>query len=229
MFVAATAVLFVSLVFNAEASICKGKAPFEWVLDPEDCAVFYMCLNGQEHLFKCPENSVVHETTRACVPVGSVYDTCSKRERVPSLCRNARSNLVEHPESCAKFYDCTNKRSTNEQPEEKECKYPYLFDQVTKRCEHFEDAECGGRFEPISPCEYQENQCRVAHCIPCHVRFPNCKGKEDGINVWEGREGSPDYVVCKKGRHVFHGKCDDKQIFHPQKKLCVDYEEKEFY
>lgn len=77
--------------------------------------------------------------------------------------------------------------------------------------------------------DYDSNKCRSAHCIPCHIRYPSCDGFGDGMNPWKGREGSPNYVICQEGRVVYQGECpryaDTQHIFHPVKKLCVDFKE----
>lgn len=79
------------------------------------------------------------------------------------------------------------------------------------------------------PGQYEANKCKSSHCIPCHIRYPSCEGYADGMNPWKGREGSPQYVVCQSERVVYQGECpryaDTQHIFHPEKKLCVDYKE----
>ena len=71
--------------------------------------------------------------------------------------------------------------------------------------------------------DYEENHCRSSMgCIPCHVRFPSCKGLPNGLNPWVGREGSPYYAVCSNERVVYHDMCDfenKKEIFHPLKRI----------
>lgn len=45
-------------------------------VDPEDCSKFHIFRNGEEFVFKCPDDFVVNTVTRACVPKGSSKDTC---------------------------------------------------------------------------------------------------------------------------------------------------------
>ena len=76
----------------------------------------------------------------------------------------------------------------------------------------------------LSPGQYVANQCQGhAHCIPCEVRFPSCKGLPDGLNPWLGREMSPYYVLCNAERALYQGMCDNSQgtqLFDPEKRLC---------
>lgn len=225
-------VLVLCIASVNSVGICEGLFGVQWKMDPVDCSKFYWCMNGREYEFKCPADSVVNQESRSCVPKGSSYDTCTfqrPQQLVPSICDMKAQTRIAHPESCAKFYDCSNKKTSGGDPEVEECKYPFLFDEETMRCEHFSTTKCGRRFEPKNQCDYDSNKCRSAHCIPCHIRYPSCDGFGDGMNPWKGREGSPNYVICQEERVVYQGECpryaDTQHIFHPVKKLCVDFKE----
>ena len=74
--------------------------------------------------------------------------------------------------------------------------------------------------------DYKRNQCPVAHCIPCNVRFPSCQGLANGMNPHEIKRWSPYYVMCYEDRMVSEKLCPaDKdgrtQLFHPDAKACV--------
>lgn len=80
------------------------------------------------------------------------------------------------------------------------------------------------------PGEYRRNQCPVAHCIPCSVRFPSCEGKSDGMHAHEIKMWSPYFVDCYKERMISERVCkaDDNgrtQLFHPELKECVSLDQ----
>ncbi|XP_061179340.1 uncharacterized protein LOC133187964 [Saccostrea echinata] len=212
--------------FTDSAALQKTDSDF-WV-DPEDCSKFYILRDGKEFLFKCPEDYVINSATRLCVPKGSTQDTCLKTlQKTQGVCSLTSHEKLANAENCAKYYDCDTKVSSVGEAEVKECPYPLLFDENSQRCHHYSTVQCGTRYEPKDACEYEENQCKSAHCIPCYMRFPSCKGSPDGLNPWKGKEGSPEFVVCKDERVVFQGGCqrnsDVKQrIFSPKYKICVD-------
>ncbi|XP_062594718.1 uncharacterized protein LOC134256037 isoform X2 [Saccostrea cucullata] len=208
------------------------RTDLDFRVDPEDCTKFYIVKDGHEFLFKCPEDYVINPTTRSCVPRGSTQDTCVKiLQKTQGICALHSDEKFVDANSCAKYKDCETKKSPSgktAQSRVKECPYPLLFDEKSQRCHHYSTVQCGNRYEPKDACEYEENQCKSAHCIPCHVRFPSCKGSPDGLNPWKGREGSPEFVVCKDERVVFQSRCqrasDGKpRIFSPIDKICVDF------
>ncbi|CAC5418312.1 unnamed protein product [Mytilus coruscus] len=140
------------------------RSPFAWMPDPSDCNQFYLCSNGMQFKYACPENTVADIINKACVPRGSTFDKCYQ----------------------------TNKNNTSS---------------YTKG-------------------EYSENHCTKSHCFPCSIRFPSCRGLPDGLNPWNGREGSPYFAICKSQRVVLQGKCSyeensDEQIFDSRLRVCV--------
>lgn len=38
--------------------------------------------------------------------------------------------------------------------------------------------------------------------VTCEEQYPSCKGKQDGSNIFPGKEGSEFYTVCYKERTV---------------------------
>ena len=77
--------------------------------------------------------------------------------------------------------------------------------------------------------DYKVNQCEGhAGCVPCHVRFPSCRGLQDGLNAWSGRQGSPSYVTCHQQRVVASAMCKQEgavAIFDAERRECVKKEE----
>jgi len=57
---------------------------------------------------------------------------------------------------CAKYIDCATLRTPGMTvaSAEKECDYPMVFDEDTKRCQPPEVANCGERPIPKNPCEF---------------------------------------------------------------------------
>ncbi|XP_069142622.1 uncharacterized protein [Argopecten irradians] len=217
-------VLGLLVCFTKADDICEGNTGIQWLADPDDCSVFYLCFNSASFKYTCPVNSVRDFITKACVPQGSKYDTCTQKEE--SICL-PDDTLKPHPtENCAKYVDCEMllTRASDVRSATKECEYPMLFDEKTGGCQMPETAECGTRSVPKNPCDYEANQCQQGHCIPCYIRFPSCEGLPDGLNAWKGREDSPYYVLCKAERVVYHGQCSNKlmtQLFDPKERVCV--------
>lgn len=73
--------------------------------------------------------------------------------------------------------------------------------------------------------EYSGMTCMRAHCIPCSVSFPPCRGLNDGFQSWPGRTDSPYYVVCKNERTIDEGVCPVDATWNsqgfPYKGRCV--------
>ena len=67
-------------------------------------------------------------------------------------CRQHPHALLGHPDSCAKYYDCS-KPGMTLQAKTEECLYPDLFSTVTGKCENFTTVQCDSRKEPQEPCK----------------------------------------------------------------------------
>ncbi|OWF42967.1 uncharacterized protein LOC110460386 [Mizuhopecten yessoensis] len=224
MFFSSILVLFLVVCFSRADNICQGNTGIQWIADPDDCSVFYLCFNSASYKYMCPINSVRDFITKACVPKGSTYDTCTKKEAAVCL---PDDGFKPHPTgNCAKYVDCEMMmtRASDVRSATKECDYPLLFDEASGRCQIPETADCGTRSVPKNPCDYEVNQCKQGHCIPCYIRFPSCNELPDGMNAWNGRENTPFFVVCKNERVVYHGQCPKKdriQLFDPKERVCV--------
>lgn len=64
---------------------------------------------------------------------------------VPQYCPVHRNEVIQDPDNCAKFYNCSDVSHS-------ECTYPDLFSLVTFRCERFLSTSCDQRPEPQAPC-----------------------------------------------------------------------------
>lgn len=224
--------LAVCLSLSAAMPTCP-RAGMSWMADPNDCSLFYVCNGGQRFDFNCGDN-VWDPDTKTCVGKGSQWDKCTIAKELDELnnmgssqdpCDNSNSAVFAKSDNCAQYYDCSSKEATvSDDPHVKECKFPTLFNAESKRCEHFDMVKCGARTEPLDACDYVANQCRSAHCIPCNVRFPSCRGLPNGLNPWVGREYSPYFVLCEKQRSLYHGECptaQGTQLFDPVNRVCA--------
>ncbi|XP_071083536.1 uncharacterized protein [Haliotis cracherodii] len=204
--------------------VVKGNPDFR--PDPDDCSIFYVCTNEILYKFNCAD-SVFDPDTNTCVGQGSIYDKCTKKDTRAEtvICLPESRALIPHPTNCAQYYNCSAPTRFRWPEHLSECPYPQFFNVITKRCEHYTMVKCGERVEAISQCDYRANQCLSAHCIPCMVRYPSCKGLPDGLNHWVGREDSPYFVVCEGGRMVYSGLCNQEsgpQFFDQAKRMCVE-------
>lgn len=233
LFLAVSLCVPVSLVLGAPP-ICPRVGPtIQWLEDPDNCSKFYVCHGGRQFPFDCGDNVWVQEI-KSCVGKGSEWDKCTISKELDDLinsCDNSNSAIFAKADNCAQYYDCSSQEVTVDlqDPHVVECTFPLLFNPDTKRCEHYDMVKCGDRPEPKDACEYEANKCRRAHCIPCMVRFPSCKGLPDGMNPWVGREYSPYYVLCQDERAIYHGRCDGSkgpQLFDPEKRMCVEMKPK---
>ncbi|XP_041379685.1 uncharacterized protein LOC121392602 [Gigantopelta aegis] len=223
----AVIVVFLGALVQAEFPCEANKPGQNWVADPRDCSKFYLCFAGKKYDFDCGK-SVWDPDTKTCVGRGSRWDKCSIKTELEKLnpCYEGGNGMTAKSDNCAQYFDCRSRETTiSQDPHLKECPYPLLYNEDEKRCEPHTSVECGKRKEPVDPCEYEANQCKFAHCVPCNVRFSSCNALPDGLNPWVGREWSPFFVVCQKNRVVYNGQCDmtnGLQMFSPIKKMCVD-------
>ncbi|KAK3103772.1 hypothetical protein FSP39_021759 [Pinctada imbricata] len=143
---------------------------------------------------------------------------------IPGMARAA------HKDNCAQYFDCISKRSggkTDQEPLLMECPYPLMFDEDSSSCQFPKKVKCGNKWTPTDPCEYSQNQCRSAQCVPCNLRFPTCKGLPDGLHPWTGKEWTPNYIVCEHERVMYSGMCEldmkgKRKLFNPDQKSCME-------
>ncbi|KAK7102043.1 hypothetical protein V1264_020330 [Littorina saxatilis] len=235
MFLKATiAVLFVSVSLSLAYGPCRQRFAQDFRADETDCSRFHMCSLGQLVTFTCSAGSVFDEQTHTCVPAYSVYDKCTSRMASKQRCPPGSQGPVPHPTKCAQYYDCGATHANNRMgwdSQLRECPYPFVFSPNDKKCMLSTPGLCANREEPLDQCDYKEHQCEGhSECVPCHVRFPTCRGHQDGLNAWSGRQGSPYYVTCHQQRVVASAMCEQKEavvIFDEERRECVKKEEGE--
>ncbi|ESO83673.1 hypothetical protein LOTGIDRAFT_236509 [Lottia gigantea] len=237
--------------------LCLGlsNAAVTWQLLPfeGDCTKFYFQI-GPNSVFKfelkCSKDQTFSATTKQCVTKFGRLDDCSMRsppeliarsyDEGKSICATDPTAVFADEENCAGFYNCSKvvvDDTGNLPPFRDECPYPALFDRINKRCDMDYttiEPQCGSRKIKPSPCDQLQNQCPRAHCIPCGVRYPNCVGKRNGFQEWEGRSFSPYYANCQDGRTLEAGTCarsrsGSPRIFSPTQKECVDVDSKTLF
>ncbi|KAI8787546.1 hypothetical protein BgiBS90_012684 [Biomphalaria glabrata] len=163
--------------------------------------------------------------------LGSVFSSVAKDYGL-TVCANAGSNLIGHPEVCQRYYNCSDSAPRSERsflgPYEVECSYPQLFDTVELKCKSFKEAKCGSnRIAAKNPCDYVQNLCGSAHCQECSSRLPSCEGLRNGMNVHPFREWTPYYIQCDterlNGTYVCgpHDPTGTTGFFSPLKFKCV--------
>ncbi|XP_048257667.1 uncharacterized protein LOC124146566 isoform X2 [Haliotis rufescens] len=150
---------------------------------------------------------------------------------VNPICKTTMETLIPHPTKCAQYYNCSAPGMIIHRygflgQNLQECPFPELYNPETQRCEHYCKVTCGNRTEPLGKCEYEQHACPGGkYCgIPCHVHNPTCRNLSDGLNVYEWRLNTPNYVVCVNQRLVYTGVCHDygtgAPIFDAKLRAC---------
>ncbi|XP_046544867.1 uncharacterized protein LOC124255076 [Haliotis rubra] len=196
------------------------QRPFQWIRDRNDCARYWRCVWGRPvEMPRCHPGTILSARLNVCVFIGGIWDDCGRGTPTGTVApppltvedRCARGETVfPHPDHCQLYYNCS--QTYEHVPRYfkqylRECTYPQLFDVRSSRCQDFQEVDCGTREETINACDYRQNWCPVSHCIPCAVNLPPCHGRPDGRNPFPGREWSPWYVECLKGRTITTAQC----------------------
>ncbi|KAL3884669.1 hypothetical protein ACJMK2_024787, partial [Sinanodonta woodiana] len=136
------------------------------------------------------------------------------------LCKENLGKVIPNPLNCGQFYDCRDVKG----PFLYECMYPNLFSVDSLRCEEFTTVRCEDRYEPQSPCEYQQNLCPSENqtCVPCTERLPSCVALEDGSHPFPKRGTTSDYFICFLNRTVSVESCANG-VYDPEKRQCLDF------
>ncbi|XP_069141994.1 uncharacterized protein [Argopecten irradians] len=207
------------------------------------CRNVWRCVWGQvsnNPVFTCGQNMVFNEALRMCVWKGEKHDDCSTstvtttKPPVPTSDHTRHTRCVDgspaeaHETECQLFYDCAIQATSDDtkgQPSDgaivRECEYPLLFSDVTKKCEIFLEVNCGGRREPVDSCDYLKSRdCQSSEaCPPCPMRFPSCKGLSNGPHSDVITSNPSNFIVCYNDRLVAQGNCEndrfgEKMIFY---------------
>lgn len=67
--------LLVSSHILVTYSLCTDS-PSEWIPDPKDCKVFYLCSEGERLKYVCQAGTVANIQYRLCVKAGTSMDSC---------------------------------------------------------------------------------------------------------------------------------------------------------
>nr|XP_022322146.1 uncharacterized protein LOC111123822 isoform X3 [Crassostrea virginica] len=186
-----------------------GANPFP---NPDKSSGYFICDQNRTIAIKTCSVGYFDTASRQCVQLSTTLPQ-------PGICANGRRGLIPDPDNCAKYFNCSMGLLN---PPSQECKYPSLFSMLRRDCVNFEYVECGVRYEPQAPCEYDQNLCpdNDHGCSPCLSRLPSCVGKSDGEQAFPGRLWTPWFIECYKNRTIQVGNCG-RGIFDPNLGDCV--------
>ncbi|RUS75856.1 hypothetical protein EGW08_016377, partial [Elysia chlorotica] len=162
----------------------------------------------------------------------------SSDQRRHNPCVGGPGELLPHPLNCHWYYNCSSSSSRGRRNNHRtkdhysntnwlvwECRYPQLFDPVTRRCREFMGVACQGRFEPVDQCEYSARQCPpgAPRCTPCRARHGTCRGRKNGVYPLHGPHAwSPVFITCYLQRNIARDECSPpRPVFSPHKLDCV--------
>ncbi|KAL4228860.1 hypothetical protein ACF0H5_011900 [Mactra antiquata] len=191
--------------------LADGKQPYPGRVWQADYIVCYK--NRTVSVEKC-SRGYFHPQLKSCqeeINQGNIVSYCTAHP----------TDIISDPSSCSRYFNCSQSVSRIG-TFQFECHYPDLFSTIVKACVRFENVDCQKRPEPMSPCDYIQNQCdlTIPSCTPCHQRFPDCKGKQDGNNPLSTSLWGADYIVCLKNRTISTEHCTDG-YFNPRSRTCV--------
>lgn len=73
-------VVVMAAIFVTEArEMCDGNVGVQWLRDPKDCSMFYMCVGHRPSRYRCPTGTVVDLSSKRCVNKGSPQDKCTSK------------------------------------------------------------------------------------------------------------------------------------------------------
>ncbi|XP_065924132.1 uncharacterized protein [Magallana gigas] len=178
--------------------------------------LYITCFNDRTIFVRTCEAGIYDPIVKSCVSIASEINPANPR----AFCDANPGVKVAHPRDCSKYFDCSRPNGDYGQYMF-ECKYPDLFDQVSRRCEAYSSVSCGSRVIPLNPCDSLQNQCRPGDlaCVPCAERLPSCVGRENGNNTFPGRDMSDTFVICWEGRTVSVETCPEG-YFDPKQRKC---------
>ncbi|XP_071084326.1 uncharacterized protein [Haliotis cracherodii] len=178
---------------------------------PWDCTGYVQCstdgVRWFAHWMECANHLYWSQTEKTCTmdasECGNPLDVASK------ACPTYSSVTFPHPESCAKFFDC----SEVDPPYglrryENECPYPQLYDVREERCKPPDQVYCGKNPRPRSKCDYAKE------CGPC-------EGRPDGVMAVPDQPFSKNYIYCHLNKTYSPFKCPGgSQVFDPLTMKC---------
>ncbi|ESO83792.1 hypothetical protein LOTGIDRAFT_169029 [Lottia gigantea] len=232
--------LLLILVSPLLVSFCEANKKFgvyhlDWLcLDegiyarnvPWDCSGYIICSAGIAYSFHCPASQTYNAVLSTCEYVKN-YGTndCIQNpfNYLDMLCLYNPGAKIESQESCAQYFDCSQRSSTWQFSKYVlECPYPDLFSSKTGRCENFRNVKCGARKEPKAPCDYVQYKQICADpgkCSPCNKRHPTCLGYKNGFHPIP--TSSKYFMFCFRERTLLVKKCHSNTSFSYKTSRCV--------
>lgn len=194
-----------------------GNRNYEEINRDSKLVVMQSLLYNTETILKEKINHLQETTNREILMTENLNEMLSiyMTKKVPNdttideVCSRHPYLILRSSTDCHKYYNCSGGVGRSI-----ECSYPFLFSDETLQCENYTKVTCGTRYEPKWACEYSGMTCMRAHCIPCSVSFPPCRGLNDGFQSWPGRTYDPYYVVCKNERTIDQGLCPVDAIWN---------------
>jgi len=74
--------------------------------ETDDCKLYYVCINGEKHLERCPPNTCFSRTCQSCVVDRRGGNCGPNPPPIPKRCENGDKKL--HECYCDKYYECIN-------------------------------------------------------------------------------------------------------------------------
>ncbi|XP_071175832.1 uncharacterized protein [Mytilus edulis] len=194
--------------------------------DEINCVVKTVCPEGE---WRCDNGQCLSPLSRCDGRIqcsdksdeaGCHYNTTPRPGTYMNICHNQQNGRAPHPTNCAKYYDCSDKYH----PVLQECPYPFLYSTLHRSCQNFEYVQCGQRYEPQAPCEFDQNKCKALDnkCEPCIERLPSCVGLSDGRHAFAGQLWTPKFILCHRNRTIEVTDCPDNKKFDPDQRFCVN-------
>ncbi|KAM7357677.1 peritrophin-48-like [Cochliomyia hominivorax] len=154
---------------------CKGFNG-EFAADGRDCHKWHYCLNGKsESTGLCPKGQMFDNKLQSCT-----YETCSSdnnQDDITNICI-----IMQDGQFFGDFDNCTVwHRCSGLKKEDKNCKYPLIYDSKSRMCLDSNGNMCAG---PSEECSEQKKGEIIAHPNTCSIYFQCTKIGEN----WSWKE-----------------------------------------
>ncbi|EDW41192.1 GM25311 [Drosophila sechellia] len=219
--------------WNSEIEICvvddgQCRPPTcvdgEITPNPDDCAGYLECVNGNEVILTCPDGDYFNSTLNQCVE-----DTCGVCISCTEGSKKADLN------DCSKFQICVNGKYVPQS-----CAAGYYWNVLNKECE-VDDGQCNGNGTTCTDGELKVDPTNCAGYLACsngnwvskqcadgayfNVTLESCVPDDEGICV-KCNEGSTKpladctmYEICSGGKYVTKS-CDTGYYWNHQSEVC---------
>ncbi|KMY99116.1 fibrillin-1 [Drosophila simulans] len=219
--------------WNSEIEICvvddgQCRPPTcvdgEITPNPDDCAGYLECVNGNEVILTCPDGDYFNSTLNQCVE-----DTCGVCISCTEGSKKADLN------DCSKFQICVNGKYVSQS-----CAAGYYWNSLNKECE-VDEGQCNGNGTICTDGELKVDPTNCAGYLACsngnwvskqcadgayfNVTLESCVPDDEGICV-NCNEGSTKpladctmYEICSGGKYVTKS-CDSGYYWNNQTEVC---------